>query len=142
MVPADQPIPAGSIGGEADLVLGRHPAHRASTTPQPSRGSTTTMKRIRLFSLALLPVAFAQCAPSGCAPVAPAPIAPTDPAPVAPLPPSDCNPNYDGCVPNDPIDVDCAGGQGDGPSYLVGTVNVIGSDVYGLDRDDNRIACD
>jgi hypothetical protein len=97
------------------------------------------MKRIRLLSLAVLPIAFAQCAPSGCAPVAPAPVLPAPPAP--PAPPSDCNVNSDGCVPNDPVDVDCAGGQGNGPSYLEGTVNVIGDDVYELDRDGNRIAC-
>jgi resuscitation-promoting factor RpfB len=88
------------------------------------------MKRMRLLSLAVLPVAFAQCAPSGCAPATP-----------APAPQSDCNVNYDGCVPN-ASDVDCAGGEGDGPAYLEGTVNVIGSDVYDLDRDENRVACD
>jgi hypothetical protein len=88
------------------------------------------MKRMRLLSLAVLPVAFAQCAPSGCAPATP-----------APAPQSDCNVNYDGCVPN-ASDVDCAGGEGDGPAYLEGTVNVIGNDVYDLDRDDNGVACD
>lgn len=55
-------------------------------------------------------------------------------------PSGDCNPNYTGCVPND-SDVDCAGGSGNGPSYT-GRVEVIGRDVYDLDRDDDGIACE
>jgi hypothetical protein len=47
--------------------------------------------------------------------------------------PQDCNPNYTPCVPNDPVDVDCADGTGDGPSFVEGPVQVIGDDVYGLD---------
>ena len=46
----------------------------------------------------------------------------------------DCNPNCTPCVPNDPVDVDCADGEGDGPSYVEGPVQVIGEDVYGLDQ--------
>ncbi|PPI25516.1 hypothetical protein C5D44_10595 [Rathayibacter sp. AY1B5] len=53
-----------------------------------------------------------------------------------------CDPNYSGaCVPID-SDVDCAGGSGNGPSYVSGPVTVIGSDVYDLDRDGDGIACD
>ena len=54
---------------------------------------------------------------------------------------SDCNSNYSGCVPN-ASDVDCAGGSGDGPAYLDGTVSVIGDDVYGLDRNKDGTACE
>lgn len=32
-------------------------------------------------------------------------------------------------------DTDCVGGKGIGPAYVLGPVKVIGSDVYGLDRD-------
>jgi hypothetical protein len=46
----------------------------------------------------------------------------------------DCNPDYTPCVPNDPVDVDCADGEGDGRSYVEGPVQVIGEDVYGLDQ--------
>jgi hypothetical protein len=53
-----------------------------------------------------------------------------------------CNVNYDPCVPDDPIDADCATGSGNGPTYVVGPVRVIGVDVYGLDGDDNGIGCD
>ena len=38
-------------------------------------------------------------------------------------------------------DVDCRGGSGDGPEYT-GPVQVIGSDVYDLDRDGDGVACD
>ncbi len=52
-----------------------------------------------------------------------------------------CNANYDPCVPVD-SDVDCAGGSGNGPSYVAGPVRVVGSDPYGLDRDGDRLGCD
>ena len=52
-----------------------------------------------------------------------------------------CHPNYSGCVPI-ADDVDCAGGSGDGPAYVNGPVRVTGADVYRLDRDGDKIACD
>jgi hypothetical protein len=39
-------------------------------------------------------------------------------------------------------DVDCAGGSGNGPSYVQGPVRVIGADVYGLDADHDGIGCE
>ena len=67
--------------------------------------------------------------------------APT-PAPVTQAPASDCDPNYAGaCVPI-ASDVDCAGGSGNGPAYVRGPVRVIGTDIYGLDRDGDGIGCD
>ncbi len=53
-----------------------------------------------------------------------------------------CNPNYTPCVPDDPVDVDCAGGSGNGPSYVTGPVLVVGKDVYGLDADHNGVGCE
>jgi hypothetical protein len=54
----------------------------------------------------------------------------------------ECDPNYGGaCVPI-ASDVDCAGGSGNGPAYVVGPVYVIGRDVYGLDRDGDGRACE
>lgn len=38
-------------------------------------------------------------------------------------------------------DVDCDGGSGDGPAYT-GAVQVVGSDVYDLDRDGDGYACE
>jgi hypothetical protein len=52
-----------------------------------------------------------------------------------------CDPNYDPCVPMD-TDVDCAGGRGNGPSYVPGPVRVTRTDVYDLDRDGDGIGCD
>jgi len=52
-----------------------------------------------------------------------------------------CDPNYSGCVPV-ADDVDCRGGRGDGPEYVDGPVQVLGSDVYGLDRDGDGTGCE
>ncbi|MFJ2543723.1 G5 domain-containing protein [Microbacterium sp. NPDC087589] len=77
---------------------------------------------------------------------APAPVAVPAPAP-APVPlvqqgGGGCDPNYTGaCVPIS-SDVDCAGGSGNGPAYVQGPVQVVGSDIYDLDRDGDGIACD
>jgi len=55
---------------------------------------------------------------------------------------SDCHPNYSGaCVPI-ARDVDCAGGNGNGPEYVQGPVYVIGEDVYELDREGDGVACE
>jgi hypothetical protein len=54
---------------------------------------------------------------------------------------STCDPNYTGCVPVD-SDVDCASGNGNGPSFALGPVEVVGNDVYGLDADGDGIACE
>lgn len=63
-------------------------------------------------------------------------------APVAaPKVSSNCDSNYSGCVPI-ASDVDCAGGSGNGPAYASGPINVIGSDIYGLDNDHDGIACE
>src|SRR6266545_2768096 len=53
-----------------------------------------------------------------------------------------CDSNYSGaCVPS-ASDVDCAGGSGNGPAYVQGPVQVVGTDVYDLDRDGDGTACD
>ena len=60
----------------------------------------------------------------------------------APKPAPKCDPNYSGaCVPI-AYDVECAGGSGNGPAYVSGPVRVTGTDIYGLDRDGDGIACD
>lgn len=69
--------------------------------------------------------------------------APVVEAPVAESPDAGgCDSNYTGaCVPI-ASDVDCAGGSGNGPAYVEGPVQVVGSDIYDLDRDGDGIACD
>lgn len=67
-------------------------------------------------------------------------------AAAAPAPPaqpdSGCDSNYaDECVPRS-SDVDCAGGSGNGPAYFDGVARVVGSDIYGLDRDGDGLACE
>jgi resuscitation-promoting factor RpfB len=52
-----------------------------------------------------------------------------------------CDPNYSDCVPI-ASDVDCSGGSGNGPAYVAGPVRVIGSDIYGLDRDGDGYGCE
>ena len=55
---------------------------------------------------------------------------------------SSCDSNYSGaCVPID-SDVDCAGGSGNGPSYVSGPVTVVGKDIYKLDNDGNGTGCE
>jgi hypothetical protein len=65
-----------------------------------------------------------------------------DPLGAPPPRSSACNGNYTPCVPNDPVDVDCQGGSGNGPSYVTGPVRVTGTDEYGLDADHDGIGCD
>lgn len=78
---------------------------------------------------------------------APQPVAQPAPKPKpAPKPPASgpaggCNANYTPCVPND-SDVDCQGGSGNGPSYVTGPVQVVGTDVYGLDADKDGVGCE
>jgi hypothetical protein len=55
-------------------------------------------------------------------------------APPEPSAGNSCDPNYSGCVPPYPPDVNCP--QVDGP------VQVLGSDPHGLDRDHDGIACE
>ena len=67
---------------------------------------------------------------------------PAPPPPAAePAPQQQCDPNYSGCVPI-ASDVDCAGGSGNGPAYVDGPVDVIGTDIYDLDRDGDGTACE
>ncbi|MFC5927605.1 G5 domain-containing protein [Micromonospora vulcania] len=54
---------------------------------------------------------------------------------------SKCDPNYSGCVPI-ASDVDCLPGSGNGPAYVRGPVEVIGEDIYDLDRDNDGYGCD
>jgi resuscitation-promoting factor RpfB len=64
------------------------------------------------------------------------------PAPTTAASSASCDPNYSGaCVPI-ASDVDCAGGSGNGPAYVRGPVQVVGTDVYGLDSDSDGIGCE
>lgn len=54
---------------------------------------------------------------------------------------SNCTPGYSPCLPY-ASDYDCAGGSGNGPKYVYGTVRVTGSDPYDLDPDGDGYGCD
>ncbi|MBM7519885.1 PASTA domain-containing protein [Nocardioides nitrophenolicus] len=60
---------------------------------------------------------------------------------IAPLAETNCTAGYSPCL-APASDYDCAGGSGDGPKYVYGTVKVTGSDPYDLDRDGNGLGCD
>lgn len=65
------------------------------------------------------------------------------PIPTSNLTAQSCHQSYAGvCVPAGVSDVDCQGGQGDGPFYVRGPIQVVGPDVYGLDRNGDGIACE
>jgi endonuclease YncB( thermonuclease family) len=57
--------------------------------------------------------------------------------PTSANPSATCNPNYKGCIPNSSQDLDCA----DIKRLGLAPVEVIGNDVYKLDRDGDGIAC-
>lgn len=55
----------------------------------------------------------------------------------------ECDPSYpDDCLDPSASDYDCEGGEGDGPEYVAGPVNVQGVDPFGLDRDGNGTGCE
>lgn len=59
----------------------------------------------------------------------------------APTQAAKCHPSYSGCLTPGIGDYDCRGGSGDGPNYT-GKVQVLGPDVFRLDRDGDGTACD
>ena len=78
--------------------------------------------------------------------VAKAPPPPPSTAPPAPrptAPPQNCHPSYEGeCLTVGIGDYDCASGSGNGPNYVQGTVRVVGSDEFDLDRDGDGWGCE
>lgn len=70
-------------------------------------------------------------------------VAPTTVAPTTAPPRSEgCHPSYEGeCLPPNASDVDCEGGDGNGPEYS-GPVRVVGPDEYDLDSDGNGHGCE
>jgi PASTA domain len=78
--------------------------------------------------------------------VAKAPPPPPSTAPPAPpptAPPRSCHSSYEGeCLKVGIGDYDCAGGSGNGPNYVQGTVRVVGPDEFDLDRDGDGWGCE
>jgi hypothetical protein len=131
--------PAGN--GTAEVALPSIEA--AATSAVPTTAAPTT---------AVAPaVAPTTVAPTTVAPkprTVPKPIVVPKPAPKpkpkpAPAPPSNCDPNYSGqCLQDGIGDYDCSSGSGNGPNYVYGTVQVVGGDPFGLDRDKDGVGCE
>lgn len=54
---------------------------------------------------------------------------------------NNCHPSYSGCLDANAKDYDCKGGSGDGPLYVEGPVQILGSDPFELDGNGDGIGC-
>ena len=52
-----------------------------------------------------------------------------------------CHSSYSGCLKANASDYDCAGGSGNGP-YYTGKIQVVGPDVFDLDRNNDGWGCE
>jgi hypothetical protein len=123
---ADPPAPAASVA--------------ASTAPSTTTAAPTTTAPPTIVPSSVAPATTARPAPK---PV-PKPVPKPAPKPKPPAPaPSTCDPNYSGqCLKDGIGDYDCSSGSGNGPNYVYGTVRVVGSDPFGLDRDGDGLGCE
>lgn len=139
---------AGSVPVEA----GTTTSEATTTTSTSTSTTSTTSSTTSTTSSTVAPTTTTVARPTSATA---APVVATTAAPVARLVPStttttsasaggSCDPNYSGaCVPIDPVDVDCGGGTGNGPSYVYAkNFRVVGTDIYGLDTDHDGIACE
>ena len=123
----------------------------ATTTTTEAERTTTTEKKATTTTEAPTTTTTEAPTTTTAPPPPPPPTTTTTAAPPPPPPPpvvqpppaarsGGCHPSYTPCVPI-ASDVDCAGGEGDGPEY-VGFVTVIGYDEYDLDRDGDGVGCE
>lgn len=112
-------------------------------SPQAAPSPTASpIAQATVATLAATPTATAEPTPTATPAPTPVPTTVATPKPTPTKSTSSCDPNYSGaCVPI-ASDVDCAGGSGDGPAYVVGQVKVIGTDIYRLDGDRDGYGCD
>jgi hypothetical protein len=67
----------------------------------------------------------------------------TQPPPPPTTPSRSCHPSYEGaCLDPTASDYDCAGGSGNGPKYVQGTVKVHPPDPFDLDADADGLGCE
>lgn len=121
------------------------PQTTAVTTPtvtEPAAATPTTTTAPPVTTAAATPAPTTKAPTTKTPTTRPPATRPPTKQPTTRPPAGNCNPNYSPCVPNDPVDVDCKGGSGNGPSYVQGPVRVTGTDVYGLDTDDDGIGCE
>ncbi|HEV7721354.1 MAG TPA: hypothetical protein VGO60_08720 [Iamia sp.] len=123
-------------GDGTEVTEAEKPETTTTTRPRPTTTTSTTTTTTTTTAPPTTTTTAPPPPPTTTAPPPP----PTTAAPVAPA--NSCDPNYSGCVPVD-SDVDCAGGSGNGPSYVQGPVTIIGTDIYDLDGNDNDgIGCE
>ncbi len=73
----------------------------------------------------------------------PPPPSTVPPAPPPTAPGQNCHHSYEGeCLKVGIGDYDCAGGTGNGPNYVQGTVRVVGPDEFDLDGDGDGWGCE
>lgn len=114
-----------------ETTLGTEPP--PSSTTEPITESPSTLPEPTTTATEAPPVALTTTAPVTHVTLPPRPTL---------GPGGECDPNYAGaCVPI-ASDVDCAGRSGNGPAYVRGPVEVVGNDIYGLDRDHDGIGCE
>ena len=118
------------------------PTTTAPTTAAPTTAAPTTAAPTA-GSVAPVPKPRPKPKPAPKPAPEPKPAPKPSPAPKPAPAPSTCDPNYAGqCLKDGIGDYDCSGGSGNGPNYVYGTVRVVGSDPFGLDRDDDGLGCE
>jgi hypothetical protein len=122
------------------------PTTTAPTTTAPTTVAPTTVAPTTVAPIppATVVVPKPSAVPKPIAPPRPRPkpVPKPEPKPTAAPAPS-CDPNYSGqCLKSGIGDYDCSSGSGNGPNYVYGTVRVVGSDPFDLDRDDDGIGCE
>ncbi len=138
---AEAPEPSAEVVGPAPTTELRE---STTTTPTTTEATTTTeapTTTTEAPTTTTAPPTTTTTPPPPPTTTSPPPPPPTTAVAPQPVAGGGCDPNYSGCVPID-SDVDCAGGSGNGPSYVAGPVSVIGTDIYGLDRDGDGIGCE
>ena len=140
------PVDASDAGLTAPAPTTTAPTTTAPTTAAPTTAPTTSAAQTA-GSVAPLPLPKPKPKPAPKpAPKpkpAPAPAPKPSPAPKPAPAPSTCDPNYAGqCLKDGIGDYDCSGGSGNGPNYVYGTVRVVGSDPFALDRDKDGLGCE
>ena len=141
---SDAPAPVALASAPASSTPPTTTSATPTSAPPTSAAAVTTEPAAVVVRAPVTPrVTTPPVAPPATRPApAPAPARTTTTARAAAAAPAgDCDPNYSGCVPI-ASDVDCAGGKGNGPAYVKGPVRVTGSDIYGLDADNDGLGCE
>lgn len=140
--------PAEEVAGDAAVATSTTTT-APETTTTTERATTSTTAAPTTTTTTAPPTTTTTAPPTTTTAPPPPPTTTTTAPPPPPPPPTTtttaapapaCHPSYSGCLPIG-TDVDCAGGEGDGPVFVEGPVYVTGYDEYDLDRDGNGVGC-